>query len=54
MRNEKVRRLVPVGQLRDKLMETRMRWLGHVVRRDEDYVRKKMRQLEMVWKWESE
>lgn len=43
-----------MGQLRDKLMETRMRWLGHVVRRDEDYVRKKMRQLEMGKRCERE
>lgn len=45
VRNEDIRSKVKVGQVRGKLRETRLRWLGHVVRRDEEYVGKRMRKL---------
>ena len=38
-----IRKKVSVGELSGKLRETRLRWLGHVVRRNEEYVGRKMR-----------
>lgn len=45
VRNEEIRRTVRVEEFRGKLRETRLRWLGHVVRREEGYVGKRIRKL---------
>ena len=45
IRDEVMRRETGVSELRGKLKETRLRWLGHIVRRDEGYVGKRMRAL---------
>ena len=45
IRNEEVRRRLGVVELGHQLRETRMRWLGHITRREETYVGKRMRQM---------
>lgn len=45
IRNEVVRRETGVGELRGKLKETKLRWLGHIVKRNEGYVGKRMKTL---------
>ena len=47
IRNETVRKRVRVGELKEKVRESRMRWLGHILRREEDYVGKRVRQLKV-------
>ena len=42
MRNEQVRASVAVGELTEKLREIRLHWLGHLVRREESYVGKRV------------
>ncbi|XP_063603267.1 uncharacterized protein LOC134779196 [Penaeus indicus] len=45
VRNETIRERVQVGELKKKLSETRLRWLGHVTRREESYVGRRVRRL---------
>ena len=45
VRNEVVRERMGVGELSGKLRETRMRWYGHVTRRDDEYVGKRVQRL---------
>jgi len=47
IRNEDIRGRVKVGKLKEKIRETRMKWLGHILRREEDYVGRRVRQLEV-------
>ena len=47
MRNERIRRLTGVGVLQQKLRQDRLRWYGHVRRRDSDYVGKKVMEMEI-------
>ncbi|XP_063598634.1 uncharacterized protein LOC134775107 [Penaeus indicus] len=47
VRNEEIRKRLRVGELNGRLQESRLRWLGHVVRRDEGYVGKHVRSMEM-------
>ncbi|XP_047492218.1 uncharacterized protein LOC125041374 [Penaeus chinensis] len=42
VRNEDIRERVKVAVISEKLRESRLRWLGHVVRRNEDYVGKRL------------
>ena len=42
IRNEYVRRTAKIAKLRDKLRNARLRLYGHVKRREEDYVGKRM------------
>ena len=46
IRNEYVRGTAKITKLGDKLLNARLRWYGHVKRREEDYVGKRM--MEMV------
>ena len=41
IRNEKIRGSTEVGEIPKKVQERRMRWYGHVMRRDEEYVGKR-------------
>ena len=45
VRNETVRNRLNVGKLSDKLRESRLRWYGHVQRREEAYVGKRVMSL---------
>ena len=45
IRNEEVRSRTGVVKLGQKLRETRLRWLGHITRREEPYVGRRMRNL---------
>uniref|UniRef100_A0A8D8XLX2 Endonuclease-reverse transcriptase n=1 Tax=Cacopsylla melanoneura TaxID=428564 RepID=A0A8D8XLX2_9HEMI len=45
VRNEKIRETVKVGPLGKKIQESRMRWFGHVERRDESYIGKQVEKL---------
>ena len=42
IRNEHIRSTVKVERLGMKMRESRLRWYGHVMRRDQEYVRRKM------------
>ena len=43
IRNEDIKKTMGVDELGGKLREMRLRWLGHVVRREESYVERKLR-----------
>ena len=45
IRNEYVRGTAKIANLGDKLRNTRLRWYGHVKKREEDYVGKKMKEM---------
>ena len=44
IRNEDIRNSVEVDELGERLRETRLRWLGHIVSREEGYIGKRLRQ----------
>ena len=50
IRNEHIRSTVKVEQLGMKMREGRLRWYGHVMRRDQEYVGKKMMEMELAGK----
>ena len=50
IRNEHVRNIVKVERLGMKMREGRPRWYGHVMRRDQEYVGRKMMQMELPGK----
>ncbi|KAL0833083.1 hypothetical protein ABMA28_001193 [Loxostege sticticalis] len=41
VRNEHIRGSLKIAPIADKMVEARLRWYGHVIRRPEDYVVKK-------------
>ena len=43
IRNDLIRGTMKIGELKTKLREDRLRWYGHVVRREEDYVGNRVR-----------
>ena len=45
--NEKIRGSTKVGEISKKVQQRRMRWYGHVMRRDEEYVGKKVMGIEV-------
>ncbi len=45
MRNERIRRTTKVGEITKKVQEMRLKWYGHVMRREEHYVGR--REIEM-------
>ena len=45
IRNEEVRRRLKVERLSDKLREARLRWFGHVMRREETYVEERVMEI---------
>ena len=47
MRNDYVRGTVHVRYFGEKARETRLRWFGHVKRRDSEYIGKRMMRLEL-------
>ena len=50
IRNEYIRSTVKVERLGMKMREGRKRWYGHVMRRDQEYVRRKMMEIELPGK----
>ena len=50
IRNEYIRSIVKVERLGMKMREGRMRWYGHVMRRDQEYVGRKMMEMELPGK----
>ena len=50
IRNEHIRSTVNVELLGMKMREGRLRWYGHVMRRDQEYVRRKMMEMELPGK----
>ena len=50
IRNEHIRSTVKVERLRMKKTEVRLRWYGHVMRRDQEYVERKMMEMELPGK----
>ena len=53
IRNEYIRSTVKVERLGMKMSESRMRWYGHVMRRDQEYVGRKMMEMELPGKRKS-
>ena len=50
IRNEHIRTAVKVERLGMKMREVRLRWYGHVMRRDQGYVGRKMMEMELPGK----
>ena len=50
IRNEHIRSTVKVKRLGMKMRESRLRWYGHVMRRDQEYVGRKMMEIELPGK----
>ena len=50
IRNEYIRGTVKVDRLGIKMREGRLRWYGHVMRRDKEYVGRKMMEMELPGK----
>ena len=50
IRNEHIRSTVKVERLGMKMREDRLRWYGHVMRRDQEYVGRKMMEMELLGK----
>ena len=50
IRNEHIRSTVKVERLGMKMREDRLRWYGHVMRRDQEYVGRKMMEMELPGK----
>ena len=50
IRNEHIRSTLKVEQLGMKMREGRLRWYGHVMRRDQEYVGRKMMEMELLGK----
>ena len=50
VRNEYIRDTVKVERLGMKMKEGRLRWYGHVMRRDQEYVGRKMIEMELPGK----
>ena len=50
IRNEHIRSIVKVERLGMKMREGRLRWYGHVMRRDQEYVGRKIIEMELPGK----
>ena len=50
IRNEHIRSTIKVERLGTKMREGRLRWYGHVMRRDQEYVGRKMMEMELPGK----
>ena len=50
IRNEHIRSTVKIERLEMKMREGRLRWYGHVMRRDQDYIERKMMKMELPGK----
>ena len=50
IRNEYIRGTVKVEPKEVKMREGRLRWYGHVMRRDQEYVKRKMMEMKLTGK----
>ena len=50
IRNEDIRSIAKVERLGMKMRKGRLRWYGHVMRRDQEYVGRKMMEMELPGK----
>ena len=50
IKNEHIRSTVKIERLGMKMREGRLRWYGHVMRRDQEYVGRKMMEMELPGK----
>ena len=48
IRNERIRGTAQVRHVGDKLREARLRWFGHMQRRDSEYIGRKMLKMELT------
>ena len=47
IRNERIRGTTKVGEISKKIQESRLKWYGHVLRRDDEYVGKRVMGMEV-------
>ena len=52
IRNEYIRGTVKIERLGMKMREGKLKWYGHVMRRDQEYVGRKMMEMELLGKEE--
>ena len=50
IRNERIRGTTKVGEISKKVQESRLKWYGHVVRREDEYVGKRVVGMEVPGK----
>ena len=50
IRNERIRGTTKVGEISKKVQESRLKWYGHVLRREEEYVGKRVMVMEVPGK----
>ena len=50
IRNERIRGTAKVGEISKKLQESRLKWYGHALRREEEYVGKRVMVMEVPGK----
>ena len=48
--NERIRGTTKVGEISKNVQESRLKWYGHVLRREEEYVRKRVMAMEVQGK----
>ena len=47
IRNERIRGTTKVGEISKKVQESRLKWYGHVLRREDEYVGKRVMVMEV-------
>ena len=50
IRNERIRRTTKVGEITKKVQERRLKWYGHVMRREEHYVGRREMEMKVQWR----
>ena len=50
IRNERIRGTTKVGEISKKVQETRLKWYGHVLRREDEYVGKRVMAMDVPGK----
>ena len=50
IRNERIRGTTKVGEIAKKVQERRLKWYGHVMRREEHYVGRRAIEMKVQWR----